>query len=130
MTELNELLKFNKEALDRSEPDFYALLMSTYELGTSNRTVDELIELLERYLSKEELLNWRLMVFIDMLVETVDTFDIQKQPFKDFVSTYMNDNTLGLSYARLAALIRDNQKVKDYCTIAKGNSNYIEKRYN
>ena len=128
MTELNELLKFNKEALDKSEPDFYALLMSTYELGTSNRAIDELIDLLKRYLSEEELLKWQLMVFIDMLVETLDTFDIQKQPFKDFVSTYMNDNTLGLPYARLATLIRDNQKVKDYCTIAKGTSNYIEKR--
>lgn len=132
MTELQELLKYNKEALDRSEPDLYAVLMSTYELGASTRTVDELITLLLRYLDKEELLKIQLNVFIDALIETIDTFDIQRQYFKDFIKNYMDNNTLGIPYAYLASLIRNDPSIIDHCTIGIGEYSgnyYIEKRY-
>lgn len=133
MTELKELLKFNKEALNRSKPDFYAVLMSTYALGASNRTTEELITLLLRYLDKEELLKIQIDVFIDTLVEIIDTFDIQRQYFKDFIKDYMDNNTLGIPYAYLASLIRNDPKITDHCTIGIGEYSgnyYIEKRYN
>lgn len=133
MTELKELLKYNKDALNRSEPDFYAVLMSTYELGASNRTTEELITLLLRYLDKEELLKIQLDVFIDTLVEAIDTFDIQRQYFKDFIKNYMANNTLGIPYAYLASLIRNDPKITNHCTIGIGEYSgnyYIEKRYN
>lgn len=104
--------------------------MSTYELGASTRTIDELITLLLKYLDKEELLKIQLDVFIDMLVETISTFDIQKQLFKNFIDQYMGGNTLGIPYAYLATLIRNDQKVKNHCTVGigvKSGNYYIEK---
>lgn len=130
--ELQELLKYNKEALNRREPDFYAVLMSTYELEASNKTTEELITLLLRYLDKEELLKIQLDVFIDILVETMDTYDlIQRQPFKGFIKNYMANNTLGIPYAYLASLIRNDPKITNHCIIGIGEYSgnyYIEKR--
>jgi hypothetical protein len=45
----------------------------------------------------------------------------------------MDNNTLGIPYAYLASLIRNDPKITDYCTIGIGidsGNYYIEKRYN